>query len=492
MSSTVAFVECLYAPACLGAPNRALEKRYFSEDGVDLAMVGLGNASLTCATTLGFRNESRLCHACNATSRRESNNRCTKCPDAQQNWGLMVLGLFVALLVLCFLVGGAIKDAGKQALSSAVQKILLNYLQVAALATAFPLRWPPALERLFEFQGAVSTVGESLINPDCVTTSSSSADLFYRKQASFAAVPFMAVLVAFVFWYIYGRVKKTPFFGKRKVSQTASAANAAAAAADANTTPKDKFIVTVTVVVYLIFPTLVAQAFKVFDCKTIASVQYLAVDLEHPCFKGAHTVAVLTLGVGQLAVFVVGLPLLVLLFLRRNRKMHGGLKRHVVQVRYGLFFAAYTDKMYFWEIVLATRKIGIVGISVFGRNLGTQRQAQLALLILFLCVSLEIAGAPFRAVTERHKVLGRLELASLFTLWGTMWCGTLIFASQAPGDEGFVVFLSVFVAMANVGIMLWLIFQLIAECAFENKDSKIVEIIRHQSFGRIASWRGKS
>ena len=139
----------------------------------------------------------------------------------------MVLGLFVALLVLCFLVGGAIKDAGKQALSSAVQKILLNYLQVAALATAFPLRWPPALEGLFEFQGAVSTVGESLINPDCVTTSSSSADLFYRKQASFAAVPFMAVLVAFVFWYIYGRVKKTPFFGKRKVSQT---------------TPKDKFM----------------------------------------------------------------------------------------------------------------------------------------------------------------------------------------------------------------------------------------------------------
>ena len=47
-----------------------------------------------------------------------------------------MLGLFVALLVLCFLVGGAIKDAGKQALSSAVQKILLNYLQVAALATA--------------------------------------------------------------------------------------------------------------------------------------------------------------------------------------------------------------------------------------------------------------------------------------------------------------------------------------------------------------------
>ena len=330
------------------------------------------------------------------------------------------------------------------------------------------------------------------------------------------------MLVAFVFWYVYGCVKQTPFFRKRdkrrtsQISSTAAnagAVNAAAAAAggavnaattvsaadntaadDAtdSATPKDKFIVTVTAVVYLIFPTLVAQAFKIFDCKTIANVQYLAVDLEHPCFKGAHTLAVLTLGAGQLAVFVVGLPLLVLFFLRRNRKAQGGLKRHVVQVRYGLFFAAYTDKMYFWEIVLAARKIGIVGISVFGRSLGTQRQAQLALLILFLCISLEIAGAPFRVVTERHKVLGRLELGSLFTLWGTMWCGTLIFASQAPGDEGFVVFLSVVVAVVNVGIMLWLVFQLIAECAYENKDSKIGRVVRRQSFGGIASWRRRS
>ena len=105
-------------------------------------------------------------------------------------------------------------------------------------------------------------------------------------------------------------------------------------------TPKDKFVVTVCVVVYLIFPTLCAQAFQIFDCKTIDGVQYLAVDLEHPCYEGDHLAAVLTLGMGQLVVFVFGLPLLVLFFLHRNRKKQGGLDRHVVQVRYGLFFSA--------------------------------------------------------------------------------------------------------------------------------------------------------
>ena len=127
--------------------------------------------------------------------------------------------------------------------------------------------------------------------------------------------------------------------------------------------------------------------------------------------------------------------------------------------------------------VFATRKIGIVGISVVWEEPGDPAPGTARVAYsLFMCLAGD-RGAPFRAVTERHKVLGRLELASLFTLWGTMRCGTLIFASQAPGDEGFVVFLSVVVAMANVGIMLWLIFQLIAECLFENKDSKIVKIV---------------
>ena len=57
----------------------------------------------------------------------------------------MALGFIVAFLVLCFIVGSTIQDAGKQTLSSAVQKIILNYLQVAALAQAFPLRWPREL-----------------------------------------------------------------------------------------------------------------------------------------------------------------------------------------------------------------------------------------------------------------------------------------------------------------------------------------------------------
>ena len=155
---------------------------------------------------------------------------------------------------------------------------------------------------------------------------------------------------------------------------------------------------------------------------------------------------------------------------------------------------SYTDETYYWEIVLTARKVGIVAISVFGRVIGTQRQAQVALLILFLCISIEIAARPYKIATERHKVLGRLELATLFSLWGTMWCGTLIFASQSPGDEGFVVFLSLLVACINIGILAWLIYRLIAECLFENKDTKAGRVVmrRMNSLRKQASWRRAS
>ena len=45
-------------------------------------------------------------------------------------------------------------------------------------------------------------------------------------------------------------------------------------------------------------------------------------------------------------------------------------------------------------------------------------QAQVTLLVLFINILLEMAGKPFRVVTKRHRILRRLELTALITLWG--------------------------------------------------------------------------
>ena len=66
-----------------------------------------------------------------------------------------------------------------------------------------------------------------------------------------------------------------------------------------------------------------------------------------------------------------------------------------------------------------------------------------------------------------------------------MWCGTLIFASQNPEDEGFVTFLTILVAALNIGILTWLFYQLVAECLYEYKDSKAAKAKRRARETRL-------
>jgi len=332
------FHECKYAPACLGMPNPALQKLFFDENGkTDLAMlpppeeaptrddpnINYRNFSFACRTELGFKNGSRLCHACGNDYKRLGTDKCAKCPGDVQNWGFMALGAIVIFAVLVLIVSTTINSAGKQKISETVQKIMLNHLQVAALARSFPLRWPADLQWMFEMQGAISTLGDHLINPDCAVESTSEAQMFYDKQLGFACVPFFTVVFGFLFWYVRGKMTNEPFFQKRKTRKS--------------TTPKDKFVVTICVVLYLLYPTLCQSAFKMFKCEAIGKHSFLEADFEEECFAGRHLVYALSLGVGQIVVFVVGMPVVLLLFLKRNKE---NLDSHVTQVRYGLFYSA--------------------------------------------------------------------------------------------------------------------------------------------------------
>ena len=102
----------------------------------------------------------------------------------------------------------------------------------------------------------------------------------------------------------------------------------------------------------------------------------------------------------------------------------------------------------------------------------TERQVQAVLAVLLICISFEIAGNPFALVNERYKILGRLELSTLFVQWATMWCGSMIYASQDPDSKGFVVFLTVVVATMNIGMLVWLVLRLLGECVREQREDR--------------------
>ena len=223
---------------------------------------------------------------------------CESCPSIAQILGFMFLGMFLVLGMTIFIITSSLKDVGRVKKSDSLQKIILNHFQVASFAIAFPLLWPPFLQGIFQFQGSISTLGQSLMNPECMLSQGSpAAEFFYAKLTMFAMSPFVVVFLVYLYWQWISHRQGVSLFAKRLVPAT--------------TTIKDKLILTACTVIYLIYPSLCVQAFQVFHCTSVGDKQYLAADLEELCWKGRHLLMVFLLAIWILFIqhFVhVGIP----------------------------------------------------------------------------------------------------------------------------------------------------------------------------------------
>ena len=170
-----------------------------------------------------------------------------------------VLGVLLVTCAVVFFINTIISEAGRTKISESIQKIIINYLQVITVFATFPLRWPAVMEGLFDFQGSISTVGEHLLNPDCVSVYSTAAELYYAKQIAYSCLPILLVVVAFSTWHCIACCQKVPFRKRRNLLDT---------------TPKDKFVVSICVLLYLMYPTICNQALGLFNCLEVESGRF--------------------------------------------------------------------------------------------------------------------------------------------------------------------------------------------------------------------------
>ena len=154
-------------------------------------------------------------------------------------------------------------------------------------------------------------------------------------------------------------------------------------------TIKDKFVVTVCALLYLLYPTLTLSAFGLFTCIDVAGQNYLLADLSEECYAERHTTYVLAVGIPQLLLFVVGLPTAGLFFMIRNRERLG---TTAVKARYGLFFGGYKNDRYYWEFFLVFRKVSVMMVSSFGVVISPEMQVLLLMMILNVCIAAQYLG----------------------------------------------------------------------------------------------------
>jgi len=198
----------------------------------------------------------------------------------------------------------------------------------------------------------------------------------------------------------------------------------------------DKFVATMVSVVYLLYATVVKGTFTIVACQRVGSRMYLQMDLDIQCWQSTHLWWVVHLFLPCLFGYVIGLPLISYMILRKRKHDLGN---QFTRFRYGVLYTGYTDKCWYWECVVATRKAAVVGVSVFLTGAGAQTQALFAMMIIIFALTFHLLWKPYVAVNEEHNTLFWSEFWGLQCSFATFWTGLLFFQDIAddPIIKGF-------------------------------------------------------
>jgi len=121
-------------------------------------------------------------------------------------------------------------------------------------------------------------------------------------------------------------------------------------------------ICTLTVMIFLIHPTITNQSFNLFSCYEVDGHYYLITEFAIECYTKEHYMILLKYGAPILIVWVVGFPALIFYLLYMHRH---SLDDKDTIIKYGIFYIGLTDKMFYWEVIIVNiRKILFICIII--------------------------------------------------------------------------------------------------------------------------------
>ena len=183
----------------------------------------------------------------------------------------------------------------------------------------------------------------------------------------------------------------------------------------------DKIIATVVTLIYLLYPTLCASAFSILACQPVGNEKtYLQQDLEIECYADEHMYWVSFLGAPAVILLAFGIPALTFGLLKLHRK---DLHSRKTRFRFSIIMIGYTDEAYYWECVVAMRKLSVAAIGVFMLQHDIALQSLTAELVVVAMLVLHIAKHPYIEVTPQHDTLHNAETAALTVSFITLGCG---------------------------------------------------------------------
>jgi len=165
-------------------------------------------------------------------------------------------------------------------------------------------------------------------------------NLVFTRQLLWTALPIMFAGLSYLFWYLCSLCFKNRFAS----------------------TYKRNSIATFVVFIFMVYPTITNYTFELFNCIEIDDAYYLEMDLTLECWISDHLRILFLGGLPSLVIWVVGFPADIFYILYKHRER---LDEKDTLIKYGLFYVALTDKMFYWEIVVINlRKVIFIVTSI--------------------------------------------------------------------------------------------------------------------------------
>jgi hypothetical protein len=344
-------------------------------------------------------------------------------------------------------------DGGKKDAADGVKSIGLSFVQIISLLTTFPIAWPRIFTSLFQIGGAVTVLGQHMVNLKCMFPEESEAEVFYSSQLAWGLFPPFLVGACIATWLVVdcgcnkGYNRGPTGAGDTTIDRPIPHPPSLPASTEVQQNPpakqplmlRQKIYASVVALLYLIWPGLCSETFALFACRSLCGDTdrlRLRVDLTEICFEGRHANFVSFLGAPMLLLFVIGLPTSALVMVGRMRRRAKLTNRRVQDCKghstWGLFYSAFRDDMWFWEGTVALRKIGIAMIGVFGAAL-KEMQVLLTLVLVFFVILVTAVARPY-GESKNGKLLQKLEVSALCLLFLTLWTASVF--SLYPRCEG--------------------------------------------------------
>ena len=426
------FARCLFAPACLGAPNPALRGKWY-QDGKDLALLGY-HINSTCAN--GHKLNSQLCHACQESYVRSRDGHCSPC-DSSSAVPLFFICAAVFIMGYIGLVALKLRSYSRVTLRrefdpvrhrksshSTLKRIILTHMQTAILVLGLSVPWPQTITHALVFMSAISGISEQARAVQCLSNVGvEEAGFFYGTLLFSSLFPFAMIgfLAAFWFWCV-------PWWGSKCLTCGAVVVhNKRGERNSENFLPStlDMFFSSSVLFWFLYLPNLLHMGFGVFKCQIVgepaaegpAKPLYFSEDMDEACHELRHIIFEFLVGIPMLIIFALFVPIVIMLQLQKAHKAKK-LNDPSVMLRWSLMYSGYKRDKYWYELVVLGRKYFVIIVSTFLRSGIYQLQLIVALFITSLFV--HITTRPFGKNVEGS--LHHMESTSLALLTFWSWC----------------------------------------------------------------------